>query len=139
MDITICLNAKKFDNNSMNALAEYCKRMSVFCKVSINFYKTYAEFPLPNSPHSISFVVAPGINTPSSPALAEQIRQLQINGYSSIYYYVCEDCTTGEMFFPKADSLNLSCFSMSKNTTAIVLTEQLYRAFTILNNITYHK
>lgn len=139
MDITICIKAKKFDNNSMHALAEYCKRMSIFCKVSVNFYKTYEEFPLSDSPHNISFVVAPGINTPSSPALAEQIKQLQVNGYSSIYYYVCEDASTGQGFFPRAGIINLSCFSMSRNTTAIVLTEQLYRAFTILNNITYHK
>ena len=37
------------------------------------------------------------------------------------------------------EAFNLSSFTMSPDLTTVVLTEQLYRAYTIMNNITYHK
>lgn len=141
MDITICIKGKKFDKDSSDAIAEYVKRMSAFCNVNIRFYKKHKDYPLPNGSHSIGYVIKPGKKSPSSPELASRINELQTNGYSSIYYYIvdwdaCEEDAPGLKDF---DTLKLSCFSMSMHTTTIVLTEQLYRAFTILNNITYHK
>ena len=39
MDITICIKGKKFDKDSSDAIGEYCKRMSAFCKVHVKFFK----------------------------------------------------------------------------------------------------
>lgn len=140
MDITICIKGKKFDKDSSDAIAEYTKRMSVFCNVKVAFFKGYKDFPVQSGAHSIGFVLKAGKKSPSSPDLAAQINTLQTNGYSSIFYYIInanddEDFSVGDSL----DTLSLSCFEMSQSTTTIVLTEQLYRAFTILNNITYHK
>lgn len=141
MEITICVKGKKFNKDSTDAIAEYIKRMSVFCNVNVKFYKKYTDFPLPSGPHCISYIIRPGKKSPSSPELATMINDLQTSGYSSIYYYIVDnDIEDADMpNFSTYHTLCLSCFSMHTSTTTIVLTEQLYRAFTILNNITYHK
>lgn len=140
MDITICIKGKKFDKDSSDATAEYCKRMSAFCKVHVKFFKNYKDFIIPSNAHSIGFVITCGKNSPSSPELATQMNSLQTQGYSSLFFYIPGKTINNEEFpFATFDTLSLSCFQMSGETTTIVLTEQLYRAFTILNHITYHK
>ena len=140
MDITICIKGKKFDKYSSDAIAEYCKRMSAFCKVHVKFFKNYKDFTIPSNAHSIGFVITCGKNSPSSPELATQMNSLQTQGYSSLFFYIPGETIDNEEFpFATFDTLSLSCFQMSGETTTIVLTEQLYRAFTILNHITYHK
>lgn len=140
MDITICIKGKKFDKDSSDATAEYCKRMSAFCKVHVKFFKNYKDFIIPSNAHSIGFVITCGKNSPSSPELATQMNSLQTQGYSSLFFYIPGETIDNEEFpFATFDTLSLSCFQMSGETTTIVLTEQLYRAFTILNHITYHK
>ena len=143
MDITICMKGKKLDKDSTAAMAEYMKRMSTFCRVNTKFFKSYTDYPVALGEHSIAFIVSPGKKSPSSPELAETINHLQTSGYSSIFYYVINDEDTlsdeEQLHFSKFEHLHLSCFTMQPHTTAIVLSEQLYRAFTILNHITYHK
>lgn len=140
MDITICIKGKKFDKDSSDAIAEYCKRMSAFCKVHVKFFKNYKDFIIPSNAHSIGFVITCGKNSPSSPELATQMNSLQTQGYSSLFFYIPGETNDNEEFpFATFDTLSLSCFQMSSETTTIVLTEQLYRSFTILNHITYHK
>lgn len=140
MDITICIKGKKFDKDSSDAIAEYCKRMSAFCKVHVKFFKNYKDFIIPSNAHSIGFVITCGKNSPSSPELATQMNSLQTQGYSSLFFYIPGETIDNEEFpFATFDTLSLSCFQMSGETTTIVLTEQLYRSFTILNHITYHK
>lgn len=141
MDITICVKGKKFDNDSSAAIAEYIKRMSVFCNVKVAFFKNYSDYPLQPGAHSVNYVIKAGKNSPSSPDLAAAINNLQTSGYSSINYFIIDqyDDASDLQVFDTVDTLSLSCFLMRTSTTTIVLTEQLYRAFTILNNITYHK
>lgn len=141
MDITICVKGKKFDPDSFAAIAEYKKRMLAFCNFNVLFFKRYKDYPLPVHSHSIGFVVQTGKKTPSSPELSNQLSTLQTSGYSSFYYYIFDDALANEdiPLFSSLHTLSLSSFQMSRHTTTIVLAEQLYRAFTIQNNITYHK
>ena len=122
MEILIHIEKKKLDSAYTKAVAEYIKRLSAFCRVKCIYYKDFSKLELQNS--SACFRVVPGTDTISSEEFAAKIEQLGLSGYSRI---------------AKLSPFSLSGFTMSIDLTTVVLTEQLYRAYTILNHITYHK
>lgn len=135
MEIIIHMDTKKIDTEYRQAIDEYTKRTSPFCKVSIKTYKNIKKINL--SHNSKKYIIVPGTETLTSPELASLIQELNLNGISCIEFII----TTQKNLEILNDTeiFNLSSFSMSIDLTAVVLTEQLYRAYTILNNITYHK
>lgn len=143
MEIIIHINLRKLDTDYKKAVEEYVKRTSPFCKIKLVFYKNINS--LKTSDSSFVYFVVPGTETLSSEGLAEEITKRNLEGYSRLEFVVA-----GENFESVKKSLtesskekakDFSCFSfaLSCDLTTCVLTEQLYRAYTILNNITYHK
>lgn len=133
MEIIIHLNCKKIDKDYSLAIQEYIKRTSPFCKIKLQTYKNYGKLSFNKS--SKQYVVLPGSNTISSTDLADNIAQLNLNGYSCIEFVIGHEFSS----IDNIDIINISSFSMDSQLLTVVLTEQLYRAYTILNNITYHK
>ena len=70
---------------------------------------------------------------------AAKIEELGLSGYSRIEFVVADPATVYDLDIAKFSPFSLSGFTMSIDLTTVVLTEQLYRAYTILNHITYHK
>ena len=143
MEILIHIEKKKLDTEYAKAVAEYVKRLSAFCRVRCLYYKDLSKLTM--SASSACFRVIPGIDTISSEAFASKIEQLGLSGYSRIEFVVAQQNrvsdtneTTGSDI-GGLPSFSLSGFTMSTDLTTVVLTEQLYRAYTILNHITYHK
>lgn len=140
MEISIYLQTKKMDSLNRSALNEYIKRLSPFTRVSVEMVKCMDEkmikkiFDSCSSSNTKLYLVTPSKNTLSSEELAEKINQLNVTGISKIVYIIIPSAIEADF-----DTLSLSSFSLSDELTAVVLTEQLYRAYTILNNITYHK
>lgn len=143
MEILIHIEKKKLDTEYAKAVAEYVKRLSAFCRVRCLYYKDLSKLTLSDS--SACFRVIPGIDTISSEAFASKIEQLGLSGYSRIEFVVALQnriADTNETTNSDIGGLtpfSLSGFTMSTDLTTVVLTEQLYRAYTILNHITYHK
>ena len=143
MEILIHIEKKKLDTEYAKAVAEYVKRLSAFCRVRCLYYKDLSKLTLSDS--SACFRVIPGIDTISSEAFASKIEQLGLSGYSRIEFVVAlQNRITDTNETTNSDigglpSFSLSGFTMSTDLTTVVLTEQLYRAYTILNHITYHK
>ncbi len=143
MEILIHIEKKKLDTEYAKAVAEYVKRLSAFCRVRCLYYKDLSKLTISDS--SACFRVIPGIDTISSEAFASKIEQLGLSGYSRIEFVVARQnriSDTNETVSSDIDrlpSFSLSGFTMSTDLTTVVLTEQLYRAYTILNHITYHK
>lgn len=143
MEILIHIEKKKLDTEYAKAVAEYVKRLSAFCRVRCLYYKDLSKLTMPDS--SACFRIIPGIDTISSEAFASKIEQLGLSGYSRIEFVVAQQnriSDTNEMTSSDIGGLpsfSLSGFTMSTDLTTVVLTEQLYRAYTILNHITYHK
>lgn len=135
MEIIVHVDAKKLDRDYKAALDEYVKRTSPYCRITLKLYKNFSKLELRKS--SAKIIVLPGdTDGMTSPELAQMITDYNLNGCSCIEFII----SSGNM----SDSedyrvLNLSSFSLGGELTAVVLTEQLYRAYTILNNITYHK
>ena len=133
MNYDLFINQKKISYDARDAVAEYIKRLSPFCKVTV--------FPCKKNPKLLTdacnIQILPdrtGNHTISSEQYAARINQMNIKGLSHICYYIG---------FPASDAYNESFFissmSMSDEITLIAFTEQLYRAYTINNHITYHK
>lgn len=144
MEINIHIQCKKIDKDYQNALAEYIKRISPWCKVSIITYKSFDKLSIKKS--SKLFCVTAGEDTLSSTDLAKLINQLNVTGYSCIDFIIDYSCSLPKSLNANSleikelyEEFHISSFKMSDELTAVVLTEQLYRAYTILNNITYHK
>lgn len=143
MEILIHIEKKKLDTEYAKAVAEYVKRLSAFCRVRCLYYKDLSKLTMSDS--SACFRVIPGIDTISSEAFASKIEQLGLSGYSRIEFVVAQQNQISDTNETTSSdiggllSFSLSGFTMSTDLTTVVLTEQLYRAYTILNHITYHK
>lgn len=130
MEIIIHIESRKLDNNLKKAIDEYIKRTSPYCRVMIKSYKSLAK--LSTKKGSKVYQVLPGACSPTSEDLAKLIQRLNLGGISCIEFLIGEAQSHIEEF-------NLSSFPMSPDLAATVLTEQIYRAYTIMNNIVYHK
>ncbi len=135
MEILIHVDTKKIDTDYKKAIDEYIKRTSPFCKVSIKTYKNLDKLTL--NKNSERFILTPGKETPTSPDLAEMIQKINLNGISCIEFIIPDNYEYETM--TSITQYHISSFSMSIDLLTVVLTEQIYRAYTILNNITYHK
>lgn len=145
MDINIYLEGKKIDIDYKTAIAEYKKRLSSWCNLSIIQEKSIDKISTKKS--AKTYVVCPGKDTISSTDLADLINTLNIQGFSCINFIVLpERCLKDTYSYLNSQDentprelFNLSSFTMCSDLTATVLSEQIYRAYTIMNNITYHK
>ena len=137
MEINIHIEAKKLDKNLKLAIEEYVKRTSPYCRINIKLYKSLEKLTMKAG--SKAYQIVPGNNSPSSPELAQLINKLNVNGFSCIEFIIANSEEAPNITEHELEEFNLSSFTMSPDLTTVVLTEQIYRAYTIMNNITYHK
>lgn len=144
--------SKKSQKFCKKAIAEYEKRLSRYCKISCKFIKKEKEWEslLVKDAGMKKFIVQPGKAELTSERLSEQIKNWEGSGIKGIMFLVPEwneeilaDDQTKMASKTKQpimiESLILSDFTMSSNMTGMVLYEQIYRGYRILNNHPYHK
>lgn len=140
-----------------DACADYIKRLGAYANVKV---KEPEPVPLPKEPsasqikqalekeacvirgHMSGYSVAMCVEGKqlSSEQLAEKLRQLGNNGISTVSFIIGSS-------FGLSESLKSECglrLSMSEMTfphelARVMLLEQVYRAFSIINNSKYHK
>ena len=132
MDINIYVNQKKINPLCQKAMAEYQKRVSPYCNLKIVCLPNKIKFT--SGKNTANYYLSHDL-TISSEDYAKQINDVSVGGISKINYYVGYDSglTSG------MEEFSLCSISPSDEMSALLLLEQVYRAFTILNNITYHK
>ncbi|MCM1082325.1 MAG: 23S rRNA (pseudouridine(1915)-N(3))-methyltransferase RlmH [Clostridium sp.] len=133
MEIILHIQAKKLDRQFNSAVNEYVKRLSPFAAVKINTHKDIQNIPLQSGSYIIN--VNPSHPLISSTYMAEKINDICVSGYSRIELIVSSSYSYAKSNF----DFSISYMDMDSQLVLVALTEQLYRAFTILNNITYHK
>ena len=144
--------SKKSQKFYKKAIAEYEKRLSRYCKISCKFIKKEKEWEslFVKDTGMKKFIVQPGKAELTSKRLSEQIKNWEGSGIKGIMLFVPEwseeilaDDQTKMASKTKQpimiESLILSDFTMSSNITGMVLYEQIYRGYRILNNHPYHK
>ena len=146
----ICVGNLK-ETFSKQEQEEYLKRLSAFCKVNVIEIKEQNQFE--NSSVTLEkegeeilkklkgYVILCDIKGKelSSPALAEKLENLmQTNSEISFVvggsYGVCEKVKS-----LSREKISFSPMTFPHNLFRIMLLEQVYRAFTIINGKTYHK
>ncbi len=142
-----------------DAIAEYKKRLSAFCRfniIELDEEKIYRE---PNKSQIETILIAEGRRIISaltkgsyvismciegrmisSPELAEKLEDISLSGKSSLDIIIGGSWGLSDEVKQKSDfRLSMSRMTFPHQMARVVLCEQIYRAFEILNNGKYHK
>lgn len=142
MNIKIVLEGKIKEPYFKLGVEEFKKRLTGYTSLKIFEVSSIADF-IKNNSKINSYIVTLEIegNGLSSPEFAQKIKEIETDGaYNEIIFLIGgSDGLVQEV----RDKSNFK-FSMSKLTflhqeAVLILTEQIYRAYKILNNETYHK
>jgi 23S rRNA (pseudouridine1915-N3)-methyltransferase len=133
MAYTLYINSKKISPSTTKAVNEYIKRLSPYCKMSV---KPVTSIPSDiSSGYNIYITSDKSAPTLSSEDFAKKINHLAVDGLSKINLFIgySEEAALWN------ESFCLSHIELSPEILLIALSEQIYRGYTINNNITYHK
>lgn len=138
----ICCGTLK-ENYLKDAVKEYEKRLSAFCKLSVQEIK---EDTLTASYSAVSafkgYKIALCIegNMLSSEQLAQRIDSVALGGNSDIAFVIGGSDGIAEETKKLCDlRLSFSKMTFPHQLMRVILLEQIYRAFTIINHRQYHK
>ncbi len=159
MNVTIVCIGKLKEKYWRDAVSEYMKRLKGYCAPKIIELK---EARLPQSagtaeeqavkeaegreilgkiaPHQ--FVISLEIQGKkvSSPAFAEKIRGLALDGRSDLVFVIGGSLGLSPAVSQRADwKLSFSDMTFPHQLMRVILLEQVYRAFKIIHNEPYHK
>lgn len=141
------------------AVGEYVKRLGAYCKLSVTevsdektkehaseseeqLIKEKEAKRILGSIKDTDYVVALAIegNNPDSVALAEHMKQLAVQGNSSITFVIGGSLGLYQSVLKRADELlSFSAMTFPHQLMRVILLEQLYRSFRIQNHEPYHK
>ncbi len=159
MKITICCVGKIKERFYSQAIEEYSKRLSKYCKLEI---KEAADEKTPDSASDTvnrmikekegdrllsfikddSYVIALAIDGKmlDSVELSEKIDNLMLSGKSDIVFVIGGSLGLDKRVLDRADyKLSFSKMTFPHQLMRVILLEQIYRSFRIMKNEPYHK
>jgi len=159
MNVTVLAVGKLKENYWKEACKEYGKRLSTFCRFSI---EEIPEYRLPDSPSRAeietglekegklilehiptnAFVAALCIEGREldSVSLSQQIQKAAVNGRNSLVFIIGGSFGLWEGVKKQAHlKLSMSPMTFPHQLARVMLCEQLYRAFSIAAHTKYHK
>lgn len=159
LSVTVLCVGKMREKHYIAAFAEYEKRLGAYCRIEL---KEIPEQKLPDHPAAREIesalekegqeilravpkgaaVIAMCVEGTqlSSPGFAERIEKLQNRGVSRLCFVVGGSFGLHERVKSAADlRLSMSEMTFPHHLARVMLAEQIYRAFTILNGTQYHK
>ena len=159
MEINIISVGKIKEDFFKKAIDEYEKRLKAYCRVNFIELKDESEgknlsdkdidIILDKEGKRIlekikerSFIIVLDIKGKSidSVEFSKKINDIMLDGISSIDFIIGGSLGISQEVKDKANySLSFSKFTFPHKLMKVILMEQIYRAFTIINNKTYHK
>ena len=159
MKITICCVGKIKEKFYSQAIEEYSKRLSKYCKLEI---KEAADEKTPDSASDTvnrmikekegdrllsfikddSYVIALAIDGKmlDSVELSEKIDNLMLSGKSDIVFVIGGSLGLDKRVLDRTDyKLSFSKMTFPHQLMRVILLEQIYRSFRIMKNEPYHK
>lgn len=159
MKVTLVTVGKIKEKYLRDAIAEYSKRLGAFC--DINVLEVQDEKTPDHAPLSVeekiketegerilqkisdrSYVIALAIDgdMPGSEELAGKLSELMVRGSSDIVFVIGGSLGLSSKVLKRADyKLSFSRMTFPHQLMRVILLEQVYRAFKIINNEPYHK
>lgn len=159
MKITLLTVGKIKEKYFTAAIEEYKKRLSRYCKLEIievadektpdcasaaqenNIRKKEGQRLLKYIPEQ-AYVIVLAIegNMLDSVTLSQRIEQLGVNGVSHIIFIIGGSLGLDSDILQKADyKLSFSKMTFPHQLMRVILLEQIYRSYRIINNEPYHK
>lgn len=136
MNITLLTIEKINKPFIKKGIQEYNKRLSRYCKIKHITLKKIEDIHKNIKNNSYIILVNPKGEMMSSERLGSNIKKMGVQGKSDIVFLI----TDKEVLDGKED-MHLALTSMEMDSELMLLTlyEQIYRAFTLINNLPYHK
>ena len=159
MKITLITVGKIKEKYLRDAIGEYSKRLSRYCKLEVvevadektpdNASETVENQIRQKEAERIlkhikddSYVITLEINGKmlDSPGLAEKIENLGTKGESHLTFVIGGSIGLGEEVLKRSDfGLSFSKMTFPHQLMRVILPEQIYRSFRIINGEPYHK
>ena len=146
MEIRIVTVGKIKEKYLNDGIAEYAKRLSRYCKL------TFCQVPDEKTPDKASDALNEQIKNTEAQRLMKQIREqdsvelsekisrLGVEGKSSIAFVIGGSLGLGEEVLRRADyKLSFSKMTFPHQLMQMILLEQIYRSYRIINHEPYHK
>ena len=141
---------KTKDKNWKALQDEYLKRLSHFVKCEITEIRDSAPHEGPEiegkriletlNPKTLAVLLDVGGNTLSSHQLADLIEKWQVGGTKEVAFIIGGASGVSEEIRRRADNvLSLSFLTFTHEMARVVLIEQLYRGYSIINGFPYQK
>ncbi len=134
MRINIYTDKIKISKQHQEAINEYIKRNSIYCKISID---TVNNNKIKESDYTI--LIDCNSSLISSTEIADKIKQIATYNSSTINFIITSENISSYYIGKIDEKLSISKINISSDFLLIILTEQIYRAYTIINGKTYHK
>lgn len=159
MKITLITVGKIKEKYLRDAIAEYSKRLSRYCKLEVvevadektpdNASETVENAIREKEAERIlkyikedAYIITLEINGRqlSSEEMAEKIEKLGIQGISHIIFIIGGSIGLGKAVLDKSDfALSFSKMTFPHQMMRVILLEQVYRSYRIINGEPYHK
>ncbi len=159
MKITIVCVGKIKEKFYRDALAEYTKRLSRYCSLTITevtdektkeqasetecaIIKDREGERILKSIRDDGYVIALAIDgkTLDSVELSEKIDKLGLSGKSNVYFVIGGSLGLSDAVMKRADyKLSFSRMTFPHQLMRVILLEQIYRSYRIINHEPYHK
>jgi len=159
MKITMITVGKIKEKYLKDAIAEYSKRLSKYCKLDI---AEVADEKTPDNANEVvenqirskeaerilkhvkenAFIITLEINGKqlTSEELAKKIDNLGIQGHSHIIFIIGGSIGLGQEVLSKSNyALSFSKMTFPHQLMRVILLEQIYRSYRIINGEPYHK
>lgn len=133
MNITILINHKKLDKQYINAISEYEKRLSRYCKIKYICTTNSDQINKYNTKDAYHILIDYSVNSMDSVELSKKINEIGLYHNSNIIFYINVNNIKYD------EKLSVSQMDMSCDLLTTVMFEQIYRSYRILNNEPYHK
>lgn len=135
MTFQIYVAQKKLLSHYQKAIDEYQKRLSAYCNIVLH---TGTRLPnVDTLTNQAVFLITQGHSTLTSVNLAELFQEITCSGTSSLSFFI--GYNPQEFQNLSTTTLSISNLDLSSDLTTMVLFEQIYRAFRIINHQPYHK
>lgn len=119
------------------AIKEYDKRLSRYCKIKIIKLKNADTLKKELSTKTYVILISTAGQLLSSVELANKINELGVRGKSDVSIIYVDNGISIDI--EPNEHISLSKMSMDIGLATTIIYEQIYRAYRILNNQPYHK
>ncbi|MDR1796062.1 MAG: 23S rRNA (pseudouridine(1915)-N(3))-methyltransferase RlmH [Clostridiales Family XIII bacterium] len=135
----VCVGALR-ERYWRDAAAEYAKRLSPYCKLSVTEAREAARLPLEHGADAYLIALDVRGGKLSSEGLASKMEALALSGKSRLVFFIGgADGLSSEVLDRVDMRLSFSDMTFPHQLMRVILLEQIYRAFKIQKHEPYHK